>query len=166
MNSASSMVESSAKEAPTFLYYFMRPFLVILDDDDFGNRAYTSIEGINKANIPVMLVQGSKDELVTPDEYATTHFTNLITNPNTVTFFCSDEWNSGHENIVFSASAYEYRKCVNEAFSSYKDSLGRQTTNDDLRDWASKYGFNKLKFNEANDKLFSQINDFLLTNIP
>ncbi|MDR1780358.1 MAG: alpha/beta hydrolase [Tannerella sp.] len=161
MNTARSMVEASAKEAPPLLFYLMKPFLVMLDRDDFGGESYTAVEGINKANIPVMLIQGTKDVMVTPDEYATTHFTNLITNPNVVTVFCSDEWNSGHENIVSSESAFDYLKAANEALSSYINSLGRPAANDDLRNWATEYGFDKLKANETNGVLFGTINDFL-----
>ncbi|MDR1663323.1 MAG: lysophospholipase [Clostridiales bacterium] len=165
LNTAGDIVEASAKEMVGGLYFLGKPFLLMLDNSDFGD-SYTSVQGINKSNAAVMLIQGDRDSVIPPDEYAITHYKDEITNLNVEYVFCTDEWNNGHNNILTSEAAWNYTTEVNAAWDEYKTTNDiTNATNDDLQSFSEEYSVDKLKLYEVNGPLFEQINVFLENNI-
>lgn len=165
LNVAGNIVESAAKQQIGSLYFLVKPFLFMLDNVDFGD-SYTSVEGINKSTAAVMLIQGDKDTIILPDEYAITHYKDKITNPNVEFVFCTDEWNNEHNNIIESEAAWNYAKEIDTAWTEYKAASSiTKATNNDLKEFAQGYGINRLKRHEVNGLLFERINIFLENNL-
>jgi hypothetical protein len=142
------------------------PFLTIADSTDFGGEAVTAFDGINASNAGVLLIQGMADETITPEKSAVTRFEDTFTNPNVQVIFCENEWDSGHEDIVYSKDAYFYREAVNKAYSEYITANGieKPTANDRQAFWKD-YGFDKKAAREVNGELLEIAETFIRQNI-
>lgn len=82
-NSTKEAMEHQIVEEVGGVYYIICPQLWALEKQLFGDIAkLTAVDGINKSNIPVLLVLCADDNIVPPDTISIYAHRNSITNPN------------------------------------------------------------------------------------
>ena len=94
-----------------------RPYMWVYQRLIFGRSAgLTAVDGINKSNVPVMIIHGTQDGLILYDSAATINSKDQITNPN-VQFITHDApYHNKHMNLLTSSQATEYINELNETF--------------------------------------------------
>lgn len=137
----------------------LRPFAYLEHLFLFGKYAtLRSVQGINRANIPVMLIYGTEDSLVRYDKTSTVAHKNKITNPNVVFYPMNEEKQNGHTSIFHNKKSVDEIARINQKFAELKEKYGadipieeRQRVYDDA---------NLDLVNLPNDKLLGDINAF------
>jgi hypothetical protein len=160
LKEAGGIVESEAKNMIGGLYYAFKPFLMLLDKEDFNSK-HNSVTGINKSNAKVMLIQGTEETTVTPDEYATTHFTKDIKNSNCEIVMVSEEWCNDHNNIIESENSFNYNQEFEEKYRQYLKDNNLKGDMNTYREYYSDNGYDRLKAHENNEILFEKILNFI-----
>jgi pimeloyl-ACP methyl ester carboxylesterase len=164
-NGAGDIVKEGAEQIAGVLTPIVMPFITITDNEDFGKDTVSAVEGINAASAGVLLFQGTADETITPDKIAVTHYTDDFTNPNVRIVMCGNEWDDGHEEIVYSKDAYYYLKAANEASVDYMTENGiEKFTQNDRQAFLKSYGFDKKSAREANKELLDTADEFVTEN--
>lgn len=116
------------------------------------NMGLTGIGGINKSDVPVLIVQGGKDEMV----YKASIYNNReqIINPNVEYYF---EPESGHNDIFH--SKIERERCYRDKVDDEREALREQYNRDIPDDVISKFisGIDKHLYNKPNADLMSRV---------
>jgi len=148
------------------LFYILIPQFWAIEKQLFGGAAnLTAVGGINKSNIPVMIVQSSDDEVIKADTTSIYAHRNKITNPHVDIVFFDGDNVTGHEYVFRSKAMEEYREIAQSNYEEYQVANQiEKATNADLANWARGYGFDKFKANELNPELMERIND-LFNNV-
>ena len=119
----------------------------------FGSvMKFTAVDGINKANIPVMIVHSSDDRLVSDKSTAIYAYRDKITNPYVELVYFDGEEAAGHEFVFYS----ETIRLANQSMRKYR----AETPNPSFAQWVEEYQFDKIAANELNGELMERINTF------
>ena len=125
----------------------------------FGSKAdMSAVDGINKADVPVMIIHGKKDKAISFDHASIISKKNEITNKNVVYYAIDDKY-SGHNSIFHSEQTNDYLTQLNEEY----DKLAEIYEDGELPDDEKKKffdGVDRELANQPNEKLFGDINDF------
>ena len=161
-NKGSEVIRKFGVSMAGGFYYLVSPQLWLIEKIRFGNTAQlTAVDGINKAGIPVMIVQSSDDDSITPDDISIYAHRSKITNPNAEIVFFDGANASGHEYVFCSGEQREYMRLAISSWQEYR--TGHQSiTNSTLAQWAREYNFDKIKANELNPDLMERINTFFV----
>lgn len=137
----------------------LRPFAYLENRFLFGKYAtLTAVDGINRANIPVMLVHGTGDELVRYDITGIVAHRDEITNPNVVIYSMSDEGQDGHMSIFHSKESVEEIARINARLAALKQKYGEDIPTEERQ---AVYADADLDLvNLPNDKMLGDINAF------
>jgi pimeloyl-ACP methyl ester carboxylesterase len=162
INRAGDGISVIGEQTVGALYPILKPFAYVMNYADFSSdKTINAVNGINKANIPVMLVQGIGDTNVPPDKSAITRYASDITNPNVEIIMLTDYYNNEHMSILWSKEAYDYRADINKTLGTYRSARGITALTDaDLHAWAAEVGLDRAKMNAINMDLFEQIDVF------
>jgi pimeloyl-ACP methyl ester carboxylesterase len=142
-------------------YYMLHLHFKAIHKRLFGNFAnYTAVDGINKANIPVMIVQSEDDDLILANVTSIYAYREKITNPNVEIIYLEGEDASGHIYVFCSKEQREYMTEANASWELYKrENENTQKSEQELRQaWAQDFNFDKLKANELNLYLMQRVN--------
>lgn len=100
--------------------YVEYPFGCIYQWLLYGRAAgFNGVDGINKANIPVMIVQGTHDSTINGAD-ALTYYKDKITNPNVIWVEPDGAGRGTHNYILRSEDAYAYICEVDAAYDALK----------------------------------------------
>ena len=111
-----AMVERSSQYIG-ILAYLEYPFLWCYQALMYGDMAFVeAIDGINRSDIPVMIIHGEKDQSVTYDGSGIIAYKDRITNPKVVYKTCTTPYRNDHKNLCITESAYQYRKEIKEGY--------------------------------------------------
>lgn len=129
----------------------------------FGSKTNMSaVDGINKSDVPVMIIHGKKDTMIGYDRSSIISQKNNITNKN-VEYYTIDDKYSGHSNIFNSEKANDYLEKLNKEYDKtaekYKDGKVPESERKKFFD-----SVDKDIANEPNKKLFDDINNFFDLN--
>lgn len=95
-NCTQEVTESQAVAEAGGVYYIISPQILAIENQLFGDTAkLTAVDGINKSNIPVMIIQCSDDEIVTNDVSIYAQRDN-ITNPHLEIVYLEGDDAFGH----------------------------------------------------------------------
>ena len=156
---AIQMMMSFAEETMGKATALLRPFAYIEHLFLFGKYATLSAtQGINRANIPVMLLHGTGDALVKYDSTGIVAHKDEITNPNVVIYPMSDKGQDGHTSIFHNAQSVEEIAHINAQLLALKEQYGEKTP-DAERQRVLKDADLDL-YNLPNDKMLADINAF------
>ncbi len=138
----------------------LRPFAYFEYLFLFGKYAtLTAVDGINRANIPVMLVHGTGDALVRFDSTGIVAHRDEITNPNVVIYPMSDAGQDGHTSIFHNAKSVEEIARINARLTELKQKYGEDIPTEERQ---AVYADADLDLvNLPNDKMLGDINAFL-----
>lgn len=136
--------------------YAEYPFAAFWQWTEVGdNMGLTGIGGINKSDVPVLIVQGGKDEMV----FDASIYCNRdeITNPNVEYYF---EPESGHNDIFESKIEREksYRSEVDDEREALREQYRNNVPDDVLSGFIS--GIDKHLYNKPNADLMSRTCEF------
>ena len=129
--------------------------------DDIENRLFgdvsklTAVDGINKAGIPVLIVQSSDDDVITAKKTSIYAHRNGITNPNAEIVFFDGENAAGHEFVYCSKEQREYVNWAAASWKSYKGKNKKAVRNQ----WVKEVNFDVFKANDLNAELMERINN-------
>lgn len=137
----------------------IRPFMWIDCFANFGkNVNLSAIDGINKADVPVLVIHGKKDETIGFDSSSIISKKDEITNPN-VKYYPIEGTYSTHNGVFKSQRCNEYLeeldKKYDEISEEYKDNRVPKNVKEEFFDKADKE-----KANEKNEDMLTEINDF------
>ncbi|MBR6773356.1 MAG: alpha/beta hydrolase [Clostridia bacterium] len=118
----------------------------------FGDYVnYDALKGINSTSIPVVIAHGKTDSIITYGEQSAISKRALITNPNVI-YYETDGEQGGHNEIMHSLSALNYRKEIQARLTQLKEQNGGELTREQM-----------IEFNETVDHvLYSFVNDELM----
>lgn len=137
----------------------LRPFAYLENRILFGKHAsLTAVDGINRANIPVMLVHGTADELVRYDVTGIVAHKNEITNPNVVIYPMSDEGQDGHSTIFHNKKSVNEIARINARLEELRQKYGKDIPDEERRALLDDADLDL--YNLPNDKLLGDINEF------
>ncbi len=124
----------------------------------FGKpAAYTAAGGINRANIPVMIIHGDRDEVIFGVGAIPSH-KNKITNPYVVYIERAGEGIGTHNGVLKSEAALTYQQETEQALEQYRTEHGGSLTYEEecaffetVDDW---------KYSEPDGEMWAQIDQF------
>jgi hypothetical protein len=121
----------------------------------FGDAAkLTAIDGINKSDIPVLIVQCSNDDVITPNGSSIYAHRGKIINPNAEIIYRDGENATGHEYTFCSKEQKAYIDRAKASWKAYK--AGHDSAS--IIQWASEVNYDKAKANELDPDLMERIN--------
>jgi pimeloyl-ACP methyl ester carboxylesterase len=142
------------------VFYTLTPQFWAIERQLFGDKTrLTAVDGINKAGIPVMIVQSSDDDVIPANTTSIYAHRNRITNPYVeIVFFDGDDV-SGHEFVFASREKREYRRWAQSSWETYQVGINN-ATNATMAQWAESINFDKALANQLNMELMERINTF------
>ena len=137
----------------------LRPFAYLEHLFLFGKYAtLTAVDGINRSNVPVMLVHGTGDELVRYDITGIVAHKDEITNPNVVIYSMSNAGQDGHSSIFHNEKSVAEIARVNASLEKLQQKYGDNIPNEERKRILD--GADLDLYNLPNDKLLADINSF------
>ncbi len=125
----------------------------------FGKYAtLTAVDGINRANIPVMLIHGTGDELVKFDITGIVAHRDEITNPNVVIYPMSDAGQDGHMSIFHNEKSVAEIARFNARLNELQQKYGEEIPDGERRAVLADTDLDL--YNLPNDKMLGDINAF------
>lgn len=139
--------------------YAMYPFIWTYNKALFGQYSgMTAVNGINKSNVPVLIIHGTEDGTIGYDKSSIISEREKITNPN-AQFLTLD--GKGHNNLFYTAEALEYINEFNKDYRVIYDQYNGEIPEDVLEEIYS--GSDRELINTPNEELLSQIESFFLS---
>jgi pimeloyl-ACP methyl ester carboxylesterase len=143
--------------------YTLFPQFWAIEQKLFGDAVnLTAVDGINRTRIPVMIVQSSDDDVISPKTIATYAYRSKLTNPNVDIVYLEGADAAGHEYVFCSQAQRAYMKAATASWEAYKAA----NRNPDKGQWAASYsgsGFDKNAANELNVTLMNRINAMFMS---
>jgi pimeloyl-ACP methyl ester carboxylesterase len=156
-NSPKALFEEWGVASEGDKFYLLAPHFGAIDKQLFREAAdLTAIKGINRSNIPVLIVQSADDNLIPVDTTSIYAHRGEITNPFAEFVYFSGEEASGHIDVFCSKEQREYMTGVREDLREHGLSL-ENSSKLALTQWAEEYGFDKGKANELNQELMERV---------
>jgi pimeloyl-ACP methyl ester carboxylesterase len=129
-----------------------------IETQRFGGAVHlTAVDGINKTNIPVMIIQCVDDDFIRAETTSIYAHREKITNPNVQIIFKEGEDASGHNRVWASKEQQAYMKWVNTNWKAYYQENNKNVS---LIQWAEEVKFDKKLANELDASLMQRINEF------
>lgn len=158
-NSPMELTDEQVKSQVGVLAYIEYPFEWIYQTMLFGSTVgITAVDGINKTDIPVMIIHGNKDEDISYDRTSIISHKDEITNPNVIFKTCSIENRNGHKTLFRSAAAIEYINAKNEEYTKLYDSYNGKIPDNAKAEYYA--GVDKFKTSDLDKDFMDEINSF------
>jgi alpha-beta hydrolase superfamily lysophospholipase len=140
------------------------PYLWLYQRILFGKTAsLNAVDAINRADVPVLIIHGTEDELVSYEGSSIISNLNAITNPNIRTISLSEPGRNGHNNLFRSDASMDY---INEINIEYRKLYNRYEQN---IPYEVKQGFyskiDRALAQDINRGLLDEIQAFFLESI-
>ncbi len=140
---------------------FQYPYMWLYNSALFGDKANISaVDGINKSDIPVMLIHGNDDATVPHDSAGIIAHKDEITNPNVKYILRTEDVVNSHTKVFYSLPASEYSKEVDKLLNELERKYGDDIPEDVLKEFYND--IHKFKMSELDTKIFSSINEMFL----
>lgn len=108
------------------------PYVDVVQRILFGKEGNASaVDAINSCDTPVMIVFGSKDDVVSFDKAGIIAYRDEITNPNVIYVIRDQDKINNHTNLYRSPEAAAYLEELDEQYDALKKQFGRKL-NDDI----------------------------------
>lgn len=153
------MIVEWAKRIAGKWAYVAIPFLKLNQRLSFGKKLdITAVDGINKADIPVLLVHGKEDTTVRLDGSATFSLKEEIVNPKVQYLLWETERQNGHLDVLYRAGAKEYGLQISKEYSELLKKTKNKLTDEDKKEFFET--IDKVKSSSPNEELMQQIVGF------
>lgn len=124
----------------------------------------TARRGIDRCSVPVLLIHGTADELVTLETVSVARWAGKLKNPNVQTLLIDTAGQNGHGSIFRHADSAAYIESVEASLKELKSAHDGNVPADVLERFFADV--DKDVYNRPNDALLSRIHAFFLENIP
>ena len=142
----------------------LRPFAALENLLLFGKHAnLDAVKGINKVPVPVLLIHGTKDEVVPIDSASIVSHRSQITNPKVEEKILTNDGQNKHVDIFLNADSVEYAKEVHERYMDLYRKYQKQIPTEVLA--AFYEDLDRDLINTPNNDLMESIDRFLLKSI-
>ncbi len=163
-NSAMEMIMEQGKRMMGSFINTQYPYLDFYQKALFGKAAsLKAIDAINETNVPILIIHGTNDEVITYDGSSIISKIELITNKNVKTLSLDGERRNGHDNLFRSIAAINYIDEINVIYrglyNKHKENIPYEIKQEFYAD------INRDLAQDLNDDLMNEINDFFLTSI-
>jgi len=136
------------------LFFLLNPHFWVIHRQLFGDAArLTAIDGINRAGVPVMIVQCLDDDLIRATTTSIFAHRDRITNPNVEIVLREG---IGHKFVFSSPEQRRYMEWVASSWRGYRS----RRENASMFSWAEEVGFCKVQANELDGELMERIHGF------
>ncbi len=123
VNNAVDILVEQGKELMGGFIHTQYPFLWLYQRLLFGEVAsFDAVSAINATDIPILIIHGEADEMVSYEGSALIASRNAIENPNVRYVKASTPGRNGHDNLFRTDTAIAYIKDVNAAYRVLYDS--------------------------------------------
>lgn len=143
---------------------FLKPYMKAYYRLNYGKKgAYTAVSGINKANTPVLLVQGEKDPINTPTGTGIYAYRSKITNPKVEYMYITKPHCASHSSPFY---VDEANYIMSELEALYFEYSGKDK-NEEFERRVNEYKqkFDKELFSRPNEEFLSQVDAFFVKSI-
>ncbi len=165
-NAALEMIVQYARKVIGPVGYLLYPFAFLENKTTFGRLAsLKAVDGINKSEIPVVIVHGSDDKLIPPDRVSILSCAGEITNPKVVYHIMDKPNQDGHTSIFDNEKALEHLQAVGERHALLRKAYRGKIPKDVEADFINAE-YDRALCNLPNDELLSRIHGFLTKQIP
>ena len=140
--------------------FLLHPFVWMYNKMKFGkDSSWSAVDGINKADIPVLVIHGDNDETISYDGSAIIAHKDEITNPNTEYKVFTEEGRNGHNTYFYTSEYKDYKKNVlTPKTDALREKYGKGIPDDE---WEKYYSdIDKELYNGFNQELIDLINGF------
>ena len=152
-NKGSELVKDGGMAMLGNFYYIIAPSIWTVEKSRFGGATnFTAVGGINKSGIPVMIVQCSDDDVISPNTTSIYAHRKEITNPKVEIVYRDGEDAVWHNSFVSKAQK-EYTDWAVKSWETYK-TVNKNAT---ARQWANEIHFDKGLANELDYNVFERI---------
>jgi pimeloyl-ACP methyl ester carboxylesterase len=159
-NSCSEVLEEFGYAYAGKKFNMVKPYLQKIEKQRFGDiTPFTAIEGINKTDIPVMIVQCSNDDVIRAETSSIYAHREKITNPNVQIIYRDNDDAAGHQRVWASSQQREYMKWADSNWKIYYQADPKHAS---LTQWAKEINFDKNLSNEMDTNLMKRIHEFLI----
>ena len=132
-NKGSDVVNEKGLSSVGGIYHILTPQMWAIEKQLFGETAnLTAIGGINKSNIPVMIVQCSNDDVIPANTISIYAHRRKITNPNVEVIYREGENATGHNYPYYSKRRKQYMESINTNDESMIDKTMANELDPDL----------------------------------
>ena len=158
-NNPNKMIVEWAKRMAGVWAYLAIPFLVLHQRLSFGKKMdIMAVNGINKADVPVLLVHGSKDTTVRLDGSATFSLKEEITNQKVQYILWDKEQQNGHLDVLYQAGAKAYGLQISKEYSELLKKTKNKLTEEDKAEFFANV--DKKRSSAPNEELMKKIVEF------
>lgn len=156
MNDASTvMIEMSEEYVGTLLAYSTKPIFDFYQSVLFGDYVmYNGVRGINSTDVPVLIVQGITDEVITADRFSIYAKRDEITNPN-VEYLLTDGYTGSHTGVWHSEAAMKYAEEVDTELRLLRDKNGGELTDSQMKEFYDSV--DHRLYSEVGEEVFSKM---------
>jgi len=125
----------------------------------FGKDALvTAVEGINRTEIPILVIHGSADEAIDYDGASIIAQRGAITNASVVYKTCSTVNRSGHNNLYRSDAAIQYIQTKNDEYRALNEQYQGKIPDDVLADYYARV--DRFQTSELDANFMQDVNHF------
>ncbi|MHB1155156.1 MAG: alpha/beta hydrolase [Eubacteriales bacterium] len=163
-NSAMEMIMEQGRSMMGNFIYTQYPYLWLYQRILFGETAsLNAVDAINKSDVPVLIIHGTEDELVTYKGSSIISNINAITHPNVRTVLMNEPGRSGHNDLFRSDAGMDYIDDINIEYRKLYDFYEQKIPYEVKQDFYS--GINRALAQDINRVLMDEIQAFFLQSI-
>jgi pimeloyl-ACP methyl ester carboxylesterase len=164
-NSPMELMAERGKEMLGVLSFLLYPLGRLCQFVLFGKSArLTAVNGINRSGIPVMIVHGEEDKIISYTGAAIMAHKEQIKNPNTVFLTRNEADQNGHSDMHMTAHANRYRAQKDNELKALKDRFDGNVPREALKEFYD--GLDRAKANELDLWFMGEVSDFYERSIP
>ena len=155
-NDPMTMMVEWAERMMGVLAYAEAPYIYIYEKSIVGEHlGRRAVDGINKSDIPVLIMHGTADEVVEYDGAGIIAYKDEITNSKVEYFVSEQEMQNGHTDLMHTLESAQYLENVKEEYNH----LSEQYKGEVEQDVKSAF------YAKVDKQLASQMNDELMQTI-
>ena len=139
--------------------YGLEPFFRLNNIVDYGKYGtLTAVDGINHSGVPVLILLGTGDQMISYDRCALTAYRDKITNPNVEWLIITEEGHNDHGSFLMTREAEDQEKPFNARMAELKKQYGDDIPHDEL---VQLYGsLNQELMNTPNEEYMQEFDNF------
>ncbi|KIR03483.1 Dipeptidyl aminopeptidase/acylaminoacyl-peptidase-like protein [Lachnospiraceae bacterium TWA4] len=133
----------------------------VIDYGKYGNL--TAVDGINKSNIPVLIVQGTGDQMISYEESSLVAFKDKITNPNVEYLIISEDGLNDHDSFFYTREGNTIIKAFNEKKGQLLQQYNGKIPDEELKKLYDEV--DKEELNKPNEEFLKRMELFIEKSI-
>jgi len=160
-NNGRNVYDDFGYKAVGLRYYMLFPHFRVIQRFYFGRAvAFTAVDGINRSNIPVMIIHASNDDQMPATTTSIYAHRDRIYNPYAEIIYLDGDDATGHIYVFYSKNQREYMDWLAESWETYQI----EHENASRFKWADEINFDRVLANELNIELMNRINNLFISS--